>query len=385
MVREHGQPCLVVDVIEHLFEDRIATFVVFFDDPVERSGSMQPVGRMVGFAEPPEQVVDAVGSVEQAEEESLVEAVQLVEHHRFALPKHLLALVQKRGLVDPAVDQPVMVLGHSGRVKRSHGVGQLPGVIGRRTDRKQRGVGVVVDRRGIQLEGRFGPNQMEPHHAANRLQHPELELHAQPIAPTAPFDFHQRRLPVAVNPNLAAVVGHFKADLKLHGPAGLRAQRAEKMRQDFTTRAGLHLDDAFPFPIRSVLVRRVPGRHSQRSPQIGHAHAREHAATDRVGWIGAGTTQNGRRHAGLREHLPDASPSLQIDDLRRHERVLLLVAIQSQLGQISLRIAAEEVEYAMAAGIQTGGEGRPGHRRLCRVGGGDASVAAEFSQPGHVG
>ena len=42
------------------------------------------IGRVIGLAEPPEHVLDAVGRVEEAVEEALVEPVELVEHHGLA-------------------------------------------------------------------------------------------------------------------------------------------------------------------------------------------------------------------------------------------------------------------------------------------------------------
>ena len=92
---------------------------------------------MIGLGEPPEQMLDAVGRVEQAVEETFVERLELVEHHRLALAPDDLALVEVRLLGDPLVVQPRVVFDHAGRVVKADALGELAGVLGRLADRER--------------------------------------------------------------------------------------------------------------------------------------------------------------------------------------------------------------------------------------------------------
>ena len=85
------------------------------------------------------------------------------------------------------------------------------------------------------------------------------------------------------------------------------------------------------------------------------------------------------------KHLPDRRAAPQVDGLGRQEGVLLLVAVQGQVGQVSLGIAAEEVEDAVTARVRPGRERRPGHRRLGRARGRDARKPTLLPQPRQVG
>ena len=117
VVAQDDDQRLVVGVLQGPADDRVAPPVVLVDHAGHRGGrGLAPVGRMVGLAEPPEHVLDPVGRVEQAEEEPLVEPLQLVEHHRLALVPDVVALVEERLLVEPLVAQAGVVLDHPGRV-----------------------------------------------------------------------------------------------------------------------------------------------------------------------------------------------------------------------------------------------------------------------------
>ena len=63
-----------------------------------------------------------------------------------------------------------------------------------------------------------------------------------------------------------------------------------------------------------------------------------------------------------------AVPRRRFTAFGREEGVLLLVAVQGEVGPVGRRVAAEEVEDAVAARVRPGGERRPGHRRLGRGG-----------------
>ena len=67
-------------------------------------------------------------------------------------------------------------------------LGELAGVLGRIADREEGRVGVEVDRRGIQGELRLAALKIKPHHPADRLEQPDLELDPQPVAPFALAD-----------------------------------------------------------------------------------------------------------------------------------------------------------------------------------------------------
>ena len=140
------------------------------------AGGHAVIGRVIGLGKPPEQVLDSVRRVEQAVEESLLECLQLVEHHRLALAPDDLALIEVCLLGDALVVQSRVVFDHAGRVIKTDALGKLRGVLGGIADREKRRLRVEVDRRGIQ--GKLGLTALEikPHHPADRLEQPDLEL-----------------------------------------------------------------------------------------------------------------------------------------------------------------------------------------------------------------
>ena len=71
-----------------------------------------------------------------------------------------------------------------GRSRRA----RSPAIFGGLADREERALGIEVDRRGVERKLRLEADEMEPHHPADRLEHPELELDPQPVAPAALAD-----------------------------------------------------------------------------------------------------------------------------------------------------------------------------------------------------
>ena len=88
--------------------------------------------------------------------------------------------------------------------------------------------------------------------------------------------------------------------------------------------------------------------------------------------------------APVAEQFPDRRPAPEVDRLGRHEGVGLDVTAQRDVGAIGLGVAAEEVEDAVAAGVDARGEGRPGHRRLRRGGRGDPARPAPITEEAEV-
>ena len=98
-----------------------------------------------------------------------------------------------------------------------------------------------------------------------------------------------------------------------------------------------------------------------------------------------GQRRIGRADARRLEKLPDRRSAPQVDGLGRQEGVLLLVAIQAEIGQVGLGIAAQEVEDPVAARVGPGRERGPGDRGLGRARRGNPGKSAPLSQPRQVG
>ncbi len=74
MVRERHHQRPVVGVLEGLPDDGVAAAIGVVDDRCEGGiGGLAAIGRVVGLGVAPEQVLDAVGRVEQDVEQPIVE------------------------------------------------------------------------------------------------------------------------------------------------------------------------------------------------------------------------------------------------------------------------------------------------------------------------
>ena len=148
---------------------------------------------------------------------------------------------------------------------------------------------------------------------------------------------------------------------------------------------GLRPNHLFAFARGGSVARGIKGGGSESSAQVGDAHAREHLAANPIGRIGTRTAQNRRALAGRREQFPDRHTPAQVDGLGGQKGVLLLVAVQGQLGQVILGIAAQEIEDAMTARVDTRRKCGPCHGRLGGSRGGDAREPPLLFQPCQIG
>jgi len=270
-----------------------------------------------------------------------------------------------------------VVLDHARGVKRADRALQLGGIVPRMADRKQRRAGIEIDRRRVQLELGLERHEMEPHHGGGGLEHAELELHLQPLAPAA--EAHVERLRVAFAPDRHPA----RRAVHVHGErqrrvAAFRIPRPDEVRRDPIAR--VHLDDGLALFGPDAGARREEGRRPEAAAGVRHAHAAQQPPLEVVGRVGARAADHRRRHARARQVLPDGRPAPEVHRLRRQEPALLLVAVERQVRQVGRGVAPDEIEDAVATRVHTGRERGPRHGCLCRRRGGDAAVAALRAQ-----
>ena len=99
----------------------------------------------------------------------------------------------------------------------------------------------------------------------------------------------------------------------------------------------------------------------------------------------ARTAKDRRADARRLENVPDRRSPSQIDSLGRQKGILLLVAVQAEIRQVGLGIAAQEVEDSVSSRVGPRRKRGPGNRRLRRARGGNPSKPASFSQSSQVG
>ena len=116
---------------------------------------------MVVFEIAPEHVLDAIGAVEHTDAQSALDLVETVEEHLGTLVVCLVALLQKRLVIEHAAVQPPGILGQTeGRIGTT-GPGQI-GCIGRGMRNRQRGIlGIDLHRRNVQLRRLTATQQQE--------------------------------------------------------------------------------------------------------------------------------------------------------------------------------------------------------------------------------
>ncbi len=277
-----------------------------------------------------------------------------------------------------------MIFDHPRCVEYSELTLQLRGIFGRRADRIERPVRIEIDRRGVQLKNRLGPNKVEPNDAFDRLKQAGFELHFEPVAPFTLAHFQKFRLPFRTDDGPFGRGFGMNGDLAIKIGSSLVITRADKMRADRAVIFCAHADHLLAFPGHDLARRSVERRCSQSPAQVGHAHPCQHTPTDVVRRVRARTAKNGGRDSGLREQFPERPAAAQIYSFRRQISILLLVSIKSQIGEIGLRITADEIENAVAARIYSCGECRPRDRRLRRIGGLNARVPTLRSEPGKM-
>ena len=369
VIAEDDQQRPVVDVGQDLADDLVAAAVMLLDRPGEpRVKGLALVGRVVGLAEPPEHVLDAVRRVVEAVEEAFAEPIELVEHHGPPLAPGVLALGQEGLLAEPLVRQAVVVLDHARGVEHPEPLGELAGEFRRRADREERGLGVEVDGRGVELEGR-APSRTRwkrtmpwtdwsgPSLNLTRSQ----SLQAPCRTASSLGEPLERTITRPACWSSESVISN-RASARV-----LRMARADQVGRDRAVAVDLDRDDLLALARGYRGIGAVERGGAEAAAEVGDAHAREHRA--RAARSG-GYVQGQRR---MVEAIPAAESRSQTGVPRRRftafggeQDVLLLVPVQAVVGQVGLRVAAEEVEDAVAAGVHPRGEGRPGDGRLGR-------------------
>ena len=219
MIAEHDHEGLRISLPRHPFDDRIEALVVIRDGAAVGGIESGGIGGVIRLQKPPEQVLEAVRSIEEAVEQSLVEAGQLQIEHRLALFHHDIALGQERRLVDPPVYQPGVILHHAGRVVGADALLQLTGIVPRGADRKGWGIRREVDRGGVQRKPVDGFREKKTNLPCHRLKQAELEFHLEPRPP----------LPAGELGALSCHFYHRSAAVAIHHDdrGGLRESRRE--------------------------------------------------------------------------------------------------------------------------------------------------------------
>ena len=118
----------------------------------------------------PERVLEAVGAVEDAGDQTARDLVERVEEHRLALAVHVEALLDELVVVDDVLVEGPGIFGQAERGERALLLGEVDRVHRRVADRHRRVLGIDVDRRDVQPELGLG--------ARSRNLHRPLHLHA---------------------------------------------------------------------------------------------------------------------------------------------------------------------------------------------------------------
>src|SRR5581483_11262670 len=162
------------------------------------------------------------------------------------------------------------------------------------------------------------------------------------IAPALFRDFYSAGRSTGFEKQLAARLIHAHSNLageichRLHSSVA----RADHMRAEIV--ALLQINELLVFLLFNALVLRIERTGSLAAAKIGRAHSGENSARIRIRWKGAWAAQDGTRHSGLGEHLPDRHPSPAAHDswLRQHALGPLKTA-EGEIRLVGLRIAAD--------------------------------------------
>ncbi len=335
-----------------------------------------------------EHMLDAVERVEDAGQHALVKAVDLVHEHVFAQPVDVLAQGQELLVVDAAVLEGGGVLrpadGREGAAIFPH----LADEVARRAIGPGRGQGVDLQREGVEADVRAVLDQDDLRHSLDRQDHVDLERHLEQRAPLAQLqverlladrdagglgrgrldgDIERRRLQTVLA--LAHGAGQLAAvDLAIlaqrrHGrlaaAVGIAGLGGE-VDADTQTAEQVGRAQAGQAAHRRLEPRREHGRPPQHGGRLAHV---DRLLEDRLGVVRLGELRAGQARLGGQ---------------KRH--------VQGVVG----RVAMNEVEHAVAAGVQPGGDACPGHFALRRVGHREAPIAvlgyvlAQVRQPAGV-
>ncbi len=119
VIGEDEDCCLVIGGAQDFAHHRVAASIVFLDHASEfvAARSIVGVGRMLGLAKAPEHVLQPIRGVEEDEEESRLQTMQLMTQHRLALAHRILALREEGRLRVSPVGEPGVILDHTRRVE----------------------------------------------------------------------------------------------------------------------------------------------------------------------------------------------------------------------------------------------------------------------------
>ena len=84
------------------------------------------------------------------------------------------------------------------------------------------------------------------------------------------------------------------------------------------------------------------------------------------------------------EYVPNCRSSSQIDSFGGQKSVLVLVAVQSEIGQVGFGIATQEIKNPVSSRVGPRRKRGPGYRCLGRARGGNPGKSASLSQPSQV-
>src|SRR5262249_16502863 len=222
--------------------------------------------------------------------------------------EYLVALLPVGVLAEPPVVQPTVVLDHSGGVEGADLARQLARERGWRADGEHRYVGVKVQGRGVELEDRGQPHQMETYHSADRLQEARLEFHAEPVTPLALTDLERLRLTVRTHGDLPCprlrMAG--QGEVKICPVGGVT--RSDEVGGHRTSRVCLYRHDVLVLMRSDTLRRCVVGGGAEAAAEVGHAHAREHVSAHGIRRKRAGAAENTGGDTRRRQQLPEGRP-----------------------------------------------------------------------------
>ena len=153
---------------------------------------------------------------------------------------------------------------------------------------------------------------------ADRLEQPELELDAEPVAPAALADLQLLGVAVGRGARRGVPADRPAGRSRRRRSPALGAAGPDQVRRD---RCRLAVARPEPDDVLALAglrrgVGRVERRGAQAAAEVGDAHAREHPAADRVGRIRAGAAEHGRVPAGRLEELPDRRAAAEVHGLR---------------------------------------------------------------------
>src|SRR5207244_12641746 len=128
--------------VENGREQCIASAIVLLDARREFWAHIALVTRMIAITEAPYHVLYPIGSVVEHEEKTFIKSVKLKTHQPLTLCEHQLAVLQVRGLIQPAIVEAVVILRHSERREQSDLLRQFFCIVSRIANWKHGRVGI---------------------------------------------------------------------------------------------------------------------------------------------------------------------------------------------------------------------------------------------------